>query len=308
MAYPAAGGAPAHSKLFIPELWSGKTIDALLKTTVFEDIVNRDHESEIKGYGDTVHIDNDPTATIKEYFRGMSLDNEIIETDEVLLEIDTGYYWSATCEDVEYYQTKDGQGRLNKFTDNAGRQMAIEVDRRILNEAYIDVDAANSGLTAGAEAGNINLGTTGAPFGVTKNNIIDKMAEISQVLDEQNVAMDDRFIVVPSWMYKVLKQSDLKNYSFSNDNQILRNGKVMDNFEGFKLYKSNNYIGVVDGLNTAYHVIAGHRSAITYAMQIDKMETLRSQDTFGDIVRSLLVFGFVVQQPKALVDFYCYEA
>jgi hypothetical protein len=47
--------------------------------------------------------------------------------------------------------------------------------------------------------------------------------------------------------------------------------------------------------------MAGTRDAISWAAQITKMETLRSQATFGDMVRGLNVYGYKVTKPEALV-------
>ncbi len=48
-------------------------------------------------------------------------------------------------------------------------------------------------------------------------------------------------------------------------------------------------------------IIAGHMSAMTFASQITKTETVRNPSDFGDYVRGLNVFGFKVVKPEALV-------
>jgi hypothetical protein len=53
-------------------------------------------------------------------------------------------------------------------------------------------------------------------------------------------------------------------------------------------------------------VYAGTRDAITFASQITKVETLRSQSTFGNIVRGLNVFGYKVIKSEALVEGFFY--
>ena len=47
-------------------------------------------------------------------------------------------------------------------------------------------------------------------------------------------------------------------------------------------------------------IIAGHKSAITFASQVTKMETVRNPSDFGDYIRSLNVYGFKVVKPEAL--------
>jgi hypothetical protein len=47
-------------------------------------------------------------------------------------------------------------------------------------------------------------------------------------------------------------------------------------------------------------IVAGHKSAITFASQITKMETIRNPNDFGDYIRSLNVFGYKVVKPESL--------
>jgi len=47
-------------------------------------------------------------------------------------------------------------------------------------------------------------------------------------------------------------------------------------------------------------LVAGHKSAIAFASQMAKTETLRNPTDFGDLVRGLQIFGHKVVQGKAL--------
>ena len=47
-------------------------------------------------------------------------------------------------------------------------------------------------------------------------------------------------------------------------------------------------------------VIAGHKSAITFASQIAKVESLQNPNDFGTLVRGLNVYGTQVTQPNGL--------
>jgi hypothetical protein len=71
------------------------------------------------------------------------------------------------------------------------------------------------------------------------------------------------------------------------------------------IYVSNNLPTVVDGSFTCYHVLAGHKSGLTFASQMTDMETLKAQETFGWLVRGLNVYGYKVVKPESLADLYC---
>ena len=47
-------------------------------------------------------------------------------------------------------------------------------------------------------------------------------------------------------------------------------------------------------------IMAGHKSAITFASQIAKVESLQNPNDFGTLVRGLNVYGTQVAQPKGL--------
>ena len=49
-------------------------------------------------------------------------------------------------------------------------------------------------------------------------------------------------------------------------------------------------------------IFSGHAHGLTFASQITKVETLRSELTFGQILRGLQVYGYQVVDGKALVQ------
>ena len=51
-----------------------------------------------------------------------------------------------------------------------------------------------------------------------------------------------------------------------------------------------------------FAAFAGHAHGLTFASQMTKMETLRSESTFGTLMRGLQVFGWKVLDGTALVQ------
>lgn len=82
----------------------------------------------------------------------------------------------------------------------------------------------------------------------------------------------------------------LKDASLAGDmSSIIRNGRL-GVIDRFTIFVSNNI-----KLNTAtYQCISGTRDFVSFASQFVKTETLRLQDTFGDAIRGLNVYGFKV--------------
>ena len=305
MAFGLASGHPTYSGGFLPDIWSGKLQVKFYKSSVFTDISNTDHESEIKKFGDEVIIRVIPDITINTYTAGAELTDEIPDDSTVSLLIDKGKYFSVIVDDVMKVQSD--LDLLDMFTDDAAEQMKISIDSDVLNNVYSDASSDNIGTTAGVISGSYNLGTTNFMVQVDRTTAIDYLMDANSVLDEQNVPETGRWAVLPNWYCNLLKKSDLKDASLMGDSiSVARNGKL-GRIDNLTLYKSNNYTAVPDTGHSCYHVLIGHPSAITFASQIVKMETLRSEKTFGTKVRGLNVYGYKVVKPEALTDFYCYK-
>jgi hypothetical protein len=102
----------------------------------------------------------------------------------------------------------------------------------------------------------------------------------------------------------MVKKSDLKDASLAGDGtSIMRNGRI-GMIDRLTVYVSNLLSSATDGAWTAYHAMGGHKSAISWASQMTKMESLRAESTFGTLVRGLNVYGYKSLKPEALCDLY----
>ena len=309
MAYPLAAGyrnIGAAGMGYNPTIYSGKLTKKLYKSTVFGEIANTNHEGEIKAFGESVIIRALPDINIRRYSKGQALNVEQPTSTKTTLNIDKGYYWSFGDEAVEHAQT-DLKNYVEAWTDVASRQLQIAIDLDVLSNVYADVHASNTGSTAGAVSGNIDIGTDGGTaIQITKDNVIDYIVYCGQVLTEQNVDMDGRWMVVPEWFYTCLLLSDLKAAFLTGDSvSPIRNGKagVVCNFT---IYRSNQVPTSADGaVAQASHVMFGTRQAITFATQLVKNETAPNPFGFGNIYKGLQVYGYSVELPEALGDLYC---
>lgn len=303
---------------FIPEVWSGKLQVKFYKSTVLSDITNNDWEGEIKGHGDKVVIRKTPDITVNDYKKGLALTLEQPNTDSLELLIDKGKYFAVVLDDVNAVQSD--LKLMDNFTNDAAEQMKIKIDAVVLNHPpgsptarwSTVVHAKNQGDAAGLVTGKINLGKLTAPLipsnavapgslSVTTCNPLDIILRAGLVLDEQNVPETGRWIVLPAWMGFMLKTSDLKAVYLTGDTTTpLRNGKI-GTVDRFTVYLTNNYEAITDGVKVApAECLFGTRDAISFASQITNVETLRSQQTFGNIVRGLNVFGYGLTKSEAM--------
>ena len=302
MAFPVAPGGANYTGNFIPEIWASKLIENFYDATVLSAISNTDYEGEIKQHGDKVNIRTTPELTIRSYEKGMKLMVERPDKPKVVLNIDQGEYFAAIEDDVD--KTQSDINLMQNWSRDASEKMKIKIDSNVLTGMLPDISSQNMGATAGRISGNINLGTAGAALQVTKTNVLDYIVDAGLVLDEANSPESNRFMVIPAWMAALIKKSDLKDASLTGDGtSVLRNGRI-GMIDRFTLYVSHNLNRVTDGGNQCFSAIAGHKMGLTFASQMTEMETLRSESTFGSIIRGLQVYGYKVVKPEALAKLY----
>ena len=118
---------------------------------------------------------------------------------------------------------------------------------------------------------------------------------------------------------QILMMSNLAQAQFMGDpKSILRNGKI-GSIDRFTIYVSNHLPRAAAGKkwdNTTalssgakrHLIFAGHKSGISFASQITKMEQLRNPNDFGNLVRGLQVWGNQVTQGQALVPLVVADA
>jgi hypothetical protein len=318
MAYPLSGTPypagsaqpnPAYSGTFIPEIWSGKLIEKFYAATVLAAISNTDYEGEIKGQGDKVNIRTRPTVTIRDYLVGQSIVVERPSSNIISLLIDKGKYFATILDDVHDIQSDFNL--MGLWAEDAAEQMKITIDTAELTGFLNQAAAANRGTAAGAKSASINLGATGTPLVAVSRNptagqveVIDVIVRMGQALDEQNAPETGRWLIIPAWFSARIKMSELRDASLTGDAQsTLRNGRL-GMIDRFTVYASNLLpSGVGAGLAAGeWAIYAGVKNAFTFATQMTRTETLRSETTFGNIMRGLQVYGSKMIDPTMLVQ------
>jgi hypothetical protein len=304
----------AYSGSFIPALWSGKLAQKFYAATVFGEIANTDWQGDITGMGDTVIINTIPSITINSYSIGQNLAYEVPAPSTISLVINKGKYFGVNVNNVLELQAKPKL--MDMFTNDAAMQMKINIDKDVLYTNFNQGDSNNQGATAGAISGSFNLGVDTAAITLTASNILQSITALSSVLDEANTPETDRWLIITPTERQILMQSNLAQAQFMGDaSSVLRNGKI-GMIDRFTVYVSNlvprgaagkTWMNPNTGTDATssnavkrHAVIAGHKSAITFASKIAKVESLQNPNDFGTLVRGLNVYGSQVAQPKGL--------
>lgn len=285
---------------YIPEVWAGKLIERWYNASVIAAITSTDYEGLIKSFGDNIRIRTEPTINIGDYEVGSPLSYEVPGSAMIELAIDTAKFWAFTVDDIDAHQSD--LNLMSIFADSASEQLKVHVDSDILTKLAGDAAAANRGSTAGAISGNINLGVLNTPVAVTELNAVQTVLAMGQALDEQSAPETGRWVVVPAAMAMVLKDSVIRSADVTGDSASpLRNGKI-GMIDRFTVYTSNNLPSGGGTATNEHTIYAGVPSAIAFASQIVKNETLPNPDSFGELMRGLQVYGYKTVKPEGLVE------
>ena len=262
---------------FIPELWSARLLNALDKSHVFANVVNRDYEGDIKKMGDTVHINTIGAVTIGTYTQNTDFTSgpETLATTDQTLTIDQAKYFNFQVDDIDAAQA-------------AGDIM----DKAMTRAAYGLADASDkyiAGILAGAaDASNL---VSSSAVALTSSNVYENVVKMRTILDKANVPTAGRWLVIPPEMYALILLDDrFVKTGGEMAEGILRTGLVAQ-AAGFDIYLSNNCVSANVSEKTTYTITGGVDSAATYAEQIVSTEAYRPEKRFADAVKGLHVYG-----------------
>jgi arginine repressor len=263
---------------FIPTIWSARLNESFKKNMVYGNIVNTDYEGEIKGQGSTVKINSIGAVTIGTYDKSTGIGNpQELDSAQKTLTIDQAKFYNFTVDDVDAAQAN--VDLLSGGIVEASYGLANVVDQYI------------AGFYTEVKAGNV-IGNDTTPIIPTSATAYDYLVDLGVILDENDVPEGDRFVVVPAFFYGLL----VKDPRYTKDANVMRTGFV-GNIDNMSVYKSNN---VPNTTGAKYKIIAGHKSAISFAGQVDSVEAYRPEKQFSDAIKGLQVYGAKCIKPEAL--------
>ena len=203
-------------------------------------------------------------------------------------------------------------------TVNGSVAVATAGTDELLSSMKLDAsNFTNTSGTAGSAGSSIGLeprapGATATKSATAGNAFpLQVVARMSRLLDQQNVDTANRWLVVDPVFLEILKDEDSRLFNYDGGPAAeLRNGLVVNNLHGFKVYVSNNLPSVgtgpstTGGTNASNYglIVAGHMSSVATAEQINKTETYRDPDSFADIVRGMHLYGRKILRPEGLVN------
>ena len=272
-------------KNFIPQIWSSRLLKHLDMNLVFKSLVNTDYEGEIKNFGDTVRVNQIGPIGVNDWVKNRAIDVQDLDSTQAVLTIDQARYFAFQVYDVDAAQAN--VNLMDAAMERAAFSLAKDIDTFIAGkykEAGIKLDNGYTVVSGEASTGEITA--------------YDLIVEISSKFDEKNVPDSGRWLVIPPWFHAMLLKSD--EYKMAVENY--KTTGVIPRVAGIQILKSNNLQTKTES-NTLYHyLMGGTNMAISFAMQVQTTEAMRSASNFADVVRGLVLYGAKVFYPEALVS------
>ena len=349
MAFSSASGyGNLPNGNFSPIIYSKQVQLAFRKAATVGDITNSDYFGEISAQGDTVRIIKEPEISVQAYTRGTTVTAQDLDDEDFTLVVDKSNYFAFKMDDIEEahshvnfmdlatdraaYRLADQYdqevlGYMSGFKQSALHAKADTANDTASGEKAVltagDDELLSSMKLKKGDFGNISTtsagdhsipvtarmpGATSLPTATVSPAMI--IARMKRLLDQQQVDTQGRWLVIDPVFMEILSDEDSRfmngDYGESGG---LRNGLVINNFHGFRLYVSSNLPAVGTGPGTSGTanqnsnfgvIVAGHDSAVATAEQSNKTETYRDPDSFADIVRGMHLYGRKILRPEAI--------
>lgn len=272
---------------FIPEIWAASLLGNLRDQLVYGQagVINRDYEGEIAIAGDTVHITSFADPATRAYTKNGTITWDLLTDSTRALVVDQSDYFAFKVDDIDKRQAKNGF--VEATTLGASYNLAADADTYLATQMVAAVTTNDLG------AKNVVLVPDASP---TETTAYDLLVDFRTALTRSKTPNQGRWAVVPPEMYALLLKDDrFIRVDASGTSEGLRNG-IVGRAAGFDIIESNT----VPEDAGVYSVLAGHGMATTYAQQIASVEAVRLQDSFGDGVKGLHLYGAKVVREAQL--------
>ena len=271
---------------FIPEVWSDEIIAAYKKNLVAANLFKK---MSMKGKkGDVMHFPSPArgSAAVKSASSQVTLIAE--SGTEKTVTINQHYEYSRLIEDFAEVQALSSLRRF--YTDDAGYALATRIDTSLIElgrgaqagsgtAAYTKAYLAGDGSTLYVDGTNVGTALTDAG-----------LRRAIQRLDDSDVPMDGRFLIVPpATRNTMMGLARFTEQAFVGDGATIRNGQIGDVY-GVKVFVTTN----ADTATTTTTRIAllAHPEAFVLVDQLGvRVQTQYKQEYLGTLLTADTLYG-----------------
>ena len=270
---------------FIPEIWSDEVVATYKKQLVAANLIKK---MNFKGKkGDAVHIPKPGRGSANAKAANSQVTLNTDTATEVIVNIDQHWEFSIMIEDIVSAQALASMRQF--YTDDAGYALARKVDSLILELGRGvnggDGTAAYTGAFSGADGTTAYTGTAGALTDAAIRRSIQR-------LDDSDVPMDGRFLIVPpstrNTLMGIQRFTEQAFVGEAGSSNTIRSGEV-GNVYGVPVFVSSNADAATDGDRIC---LLGHKD---FAVLVEQMgvrtQTQYKQEYLGDLFTADTLFG-----------------
>lgn len=274
---------------FIPEIWQAALQEPYAATTRFaqSSIVARQEipAGQLLAKGDTLRITSIGDITVRDYDANADLTVEDLTFTGSEIKIDKGDYVNFRVEDVTAVQAagpiKDPAMR------SAATKLAAKTDKYI---AGLLKDGAKHKI------GNTSIAETSRTIGANQITAFEALIKLDAKLSSADAPREGRAVFVgPNFYAALLTDERFTTVNASGTFEGLRNGLV-GRAMGFDVIVTNN----IEKTANREIITAVVPGALAFVNQINKIETMRSEKRFADLIRGLNVYGGKVVRPEGV--------
>lgn len=312
--YPGAGGntAKTEAATFIPEIWSDEIIAAYQKNLKMAPLVKKLGMTGKKG--DKLHIPKPVRGDANAKAADTAVTIIANTEGELTVDIDRHFEYSRLIEDIVEVQALSSLRQF--YTEDAGYALSTKIDA--------DLHSCGTGFGNGGAvvfgAAATDYQHTGCFFndgGTTTQYTDDTQVaadiftdaffrDMIQKLDDNNVPMDNRVLVIPPSVRNTIMGVDRYVSSDFVRGQAVNSG-LIGNLYGVDVYVSANCATIeAVGDNTADTAIATrgallfHKDAIVLAEQQSiRSQTQYKQEYLSTLFTADCLYGVEVYRPEA---------
>ena len=274
---------------FIPEIWSDEILAEYEKSLVMKPLVKSIRMSGKKG--DTIHVPmpsrSEANAKVAEKQVTLVANTE----QDKVITIDQHWEYSKLIEDIVEKQALSSLRRF--YTQDAGYALATRVDSDLISAA-LDGWTSQGHMT---DTGLVVPAVEGSAGDFSDQAFRDGI----QILDDNNVPMDNRKLVIPPAARNHIMGIDrYVSSDFVNGRGVV-NGKIGELY-GVDVYVSTNLPANTSGEKPC---LLFHTDALVIAEQMGiRTQTQYKQEYLADLMTADTLYGFDDYRPESGVVMY----
>ena len=276
---------------FIPEVWSDEIIATYKKNLVAANLIKKMNFAGKKG--DTVHLPKPGRMTANQKAAQSQVTLNTDTATETLVSINQHWEASVLIEDIVEAQALASMRQF--YTDDMGYALARKVDSYIL-ELGRGVNGgggtnAYSGALSGADGTTAYVAGANTGVGALTDAAIRRTI---QRLDDNDVPMDGRFLIVPpSTRNTLMGINRFTEQAFVGEvggNNTIRTGEI-GNVYGIPVYVTTN-ADTTSGSTATRIALMGHRDFAVFVEQKGvRTQSQYKQEYLGTLLTADTLFG-----------------